>query len=63
MKVRVDEDVCMGSGVCELLAPHLFEVGAEGVATVLIDELGPEDADSAKEAVNACPTFALSIED
>lgn len=62
MKVRVDRARCSGIGLCEMTAPTVFEVGADGQSHVIDD---PSDADRAavEEAVTACPTDALAIED
>jgi ferredoxin len=35
VKVGVDRDRCVGSGTCEALAPDVFEVGDDGVLTLL----------------------------
>ena len=37
MKVFVDPDICMGCGVCETIAPLVFELGEDGIAKVLVD--------------------------
>ena len=62
-RVEVDRERCVGSGTCEMLAPDLFEVGDDGIVTVLRPEADGEDADAAEEAVQACPTQALSLVD
>ena len=40
MKLWLDQGQCTGSGLCALIAPDVFEVGAEGVSTLLIGEPG-----------------------
>jgi ferredoxin len=48
----------VGSGTCEMLAPDVFEVGDDGVVTVL----RPDDAgESVQDAVQQCPTQALRL--
>ncbi len=61
MKVEVDYDVCAGLGVCESLAPHVFQVDQDSLMTIIKPDLDPEDLASVEEAVAACPTFALRI--
>jgi ferredoxin len=56
-RVVVDRDVCMSSGVCEMEAPEVFELDADGVVQVR----QPADTSSVATAVRACPTGALSI--
>ena len=58
--IVVDRERCVGSGTCELLAPDVFEVGDDGVVAVLRPEV---DDDIAHDAVQQCPTQALSLTD
>ena len=62
MKVRVDEDVCIGSSACEELCPEVFEV-VDGVSQVKVDEVPAEQEDDVREAVDACPVSAIQIEE
>jgi ferredoxin len=62
MKVIADLDVCIGAGVCVLTAPEVFDQGAEdGLVRVLVDEVPAEEARLVREAVDLCPSAALSI--
>ena len=63
MRIVLDEEKCSSLGMCEAVAPDVFEVGDDG-ALQLLQLSPPEDrrADM-EEAVAACPTGALSIED
>lgn len=63
MKVRVDRTRCSGVGLCEMTAPAVFEVGADGQSHVIDENPSDEERVAAQEAVNACPTSALSIEE
>jgi ferredoxin len=62
-RVTVDRQRCVGSGTCEMLAPDLFEVSADGIVAMLRPDLGSDDVDPAEEAVRACPTQALDLVD
>jgi len=64
MKVVADLEICIGAGVCVLTAPDIFDQGAEdGLVRVLVDPI-PGDAErDAREAVDLCPSAALSIVD
>ena len=62
-RVEVDRERCVGSGSCEMLAPEVFEVGDDGVVAVLLPLSGPDDRALAEDAVQACPTRALSLID
>ncbi|BBZ35065.1 ferredoxin [Mycolicibacterium confluentis] len=59
MKVTVDQQLCVGNGLCEAAAPDLFAVGDDGMAQVLVDEIPAADQELADEAVAACPARAL----
>lgn len=62
MKIVLDENKCSSLGMCESVAPEVFEVGDDGALTVL-NTTPPEDQRARMEdAVAACPTAALSIE-
>ncbi len=63
MRVVVDNARCTGLGVCEALAPDLFEVGEDRSLTVLKDSLGDADREAAQDAVEGCPTEALRLEE
>ena len=63
MRVVVDRDRCVGSGACEALAPDVFEVDDDGV--LVVHRESPDDGEQpdVRDAVNACPTRALSLAD
>ncbi|WP_138735083.1 ferredoxin [Modestobacter excelsi] len=58
-RVEVDREVCMGAGVCEMEAPEVFELDADGVLQVH----EPTDLAAMGTAVRACPTGALQLID
>ena len=62
MKVRVDEDTCVGDGTCAEICPEVFEM-RDDVAVVKVEEISEELEESCREAVNSCPVEAISIED
>jgi len=63
MRIVHDESSCASLGMCEAVAPDLFEIGADGFLT-LLDPTPPESSRSqATQAALACPTGALRIED
>ena len=62
-RVELDRDRCVGSGTCEALAPAVFEVDDDGVLAVLRPEPGEDDLPDVRDAVTACPTRALALDD
>jgi ferredoxin len=62
-RVEVDLDLCQGHAMCELEAPDYFTVPKRGKVEILNAE-PPEDArDEVQNAVDMCPTQALSIKE
>lgn len=62
MKVTVNRDRCVGVGMCEATAPDVFEVGDDGQAHVLVDDIAEGDVAAVERAVSQCPTESLTIE-
>ncbi|WGS65036.1 ferredoxin [Marinitoga aeolica] len=60
MKVFVDQDACIGCGVCENLCPDVFKISDEGKAEALVSET---DLPCAQDAADSCPTQAISVEE
>jgi ferredoxin len=63
MKIVVDYDQCASNGVCMGILPTVFEVRDDGFLYVLDEH--PDESLRAQvvEAVNSCPTGAISIEE
>jgi ferredoxin len=62
MKVVVDFNKCTGLGICESMAPDLFEVNDDGALVLLKEDITDDELQSVEEAVAGCPTGALRIE-
>lgn len=58
MKVRVDEEKCIGCGLCVSLAEAVFAFNDEGKAEA--GEVTPDDEDAVESAVASCPVEAIS---
>jgi ferredoxin len=59
-KIVIDRSLCSGFGTCAELAPHLFDVGADGVAAARVGETGD---DGVLDAAAACPMGAIAVYD
>ncbi len=60
MPIKVDEESCIGCGVCQSLCPDVFEVGADMKAHV--KDGADENAACVDEAISSCPTGSISKE-
>jgi ferredoxin len=62
MRVEVDRDLCESNAVCIGIAPDVFELGDDDLATISVDEVPPDREDAVREAVMLCPKIALTIQ-
>jgi len=62
MKVKVDENLCTGCGLCVDICPEVFEMG-ETVSIVKTENVPPEVEDKVREAVESCPVEAITVEE
>ncbi len=61
MRIVHDESRCASLGICESVAPGVFEVGDDGQLRVLDPTPGESLRRLVAEAVAGCPTGALAI--
>ncbi len=59
LKIVVDEDECIGDGLCAQEAPGTFEMNDDDKAIVLNPP--GDDPDTIVEAAKACPVDAIII--
>jgi len=62
MKVTVDFDSCASTGTCAQICPEVFEVRSDGYLYILQEEPGEALRTSVTEAVESCPTAAITLE-
>lgn len=63
MKVRVDEDLCIGCGICEDAAPEVFTLENGPVAQVIMDPVDAEFEEAARQAADDCPEGAIDVDE
>ncbi|MFF1648192.1 ferredoxin [Streptomyces sp. NPDC058240] len=62
MRITVDTERCVGSGMCVLTAGEVFDQREEdGKAIVLRPEPPADTLDSVREAVDLCPAAAIVL--
>ena len=57
MKVRVDEEKCIGCGLCLGLAEAVFAFNDDGKAVA--GEVTPDDEEAVNSAMASCPVEAI----
>ncbi len=62
MRAIVDEETCIGCGLCAETCPEVFEMGDDKARTK-VDEVPPNVVDSCREAAENCPVEAIKIEE
>jgi ferredoxin len=55
--VKVDQNKCIGCGLCTSICPEVFELGKNGKSTVKNTK---SKAKCIKEAIASCPVGAIS---
>jgi ferredoxin len=62
MRVVTDTARCVGSGQCVLTEPAVFDQSDDdGTVVLLKEQVEGDELKAAEEAVNMCPSQALSI--
>jgi ferredoxin len=57
-RLSIDRTLCSGYGVCEALAPDIFELDDEGLAVL---RTGVSEDEAVREACDNCPSGAISL--
>jgi ferredoxin len=60
MKVKIDEDACIGCELCTQISTSVFEMEGDK-AKVTAEEVPEEENDNVQESVDSCPTDAIII--
>lgn len=58
MKVRVDQDTCIGCGLCTSLAEGVFSLNDDGKAEV-VGAVTSDNEDAVDNAASSCPVEAI----
>ncbi len=58
-----DRHVCIGAGMCVMTDDALFDQDDEGIVLLRCDAVAEDHRQRVREAVNLCPSGALSLEE
>ena len=61
LRVEVDRAACQGARACIRRAPRTFALDADRRAVVTAAPGEGDSADAVRDAVQACPNFALKL--
>ena len=60
MKVKINEEKCIGCGSCVSLTDgNIFDFNDDGLAYAKEENIGDKDKDIVNDAINYCPTAAI----
>lgn len=63
MEVKIDEELCTGCGLCEETCPDIFKIDEDkDIAVVIKNDFDEYDEECIQEAVESCPSEAISAE-
>jgi ferredoxin len=63
MRVVVDRDLCESNGVCEGLAPEVFQINDDDELDILQEHPDESLRSKVQDAIRSCPKQALSLEE
>lgn len=61
MKARVNQEKCIGCGLCTGLAEAIFAFNDDGKVSVVAD-VTADDEDAVQSAAASCPVEAIEVE-
>ena len=58
MAIKVDDNKCIGCGMCASMCPNVFKINSAGKSEVI----SSDDKECASSAAKACPVMAISVD-
>lgn len=62
MKAFVDQETCIGCGVCPAVCEEVFQLADDGKAHVIVEEVPANCEEQTKDAEESCPVNAITCE-
>lgn len=61
MSLNINENMCIGCGVCMQVCPDVFKLDEnEGKGTIIRPDFPDDESDSVKKAVDSCPVGCIN---
>ncbi|MBQ7140165.1 MAG: ferredoxin [Bacilli bacterium] len=61
--LKVSKDACIGCGACQALVSDVFDIDDDGLAFIRENADIEKYIDDVNDAIDGCPTGAISMED
>lgn len=61
MKIKINQETCIGCGSCQAVCPDCFELNQENKA--IVKEQAKEQCSCIQEAIDICPVQAIEKEE
>lgn len=62
MKAHVDQDTCIGCGLCPQICSEVFELNDDGKAYAKVEKVPSNIEGAATEAQESCPVAAITVD-
>ncbi|MGL4362638.1 MAG: ferredoxin [Cellulosilyticaceae bacterium] len=62
MKAVVDQNICIGCGLCASTCPEVFSMNDEGLSVAILADIPEDEESAADDAADSCPVGAISVE-
>ena len=63
MKVKVNQDACIGCGACAAICEDVFAINDEGLSEAKVEEVKEDLQQEVRDAADSCPTGAIEIQE
>ncbi len=63
MKIKVNDNECIGCGACVSLCPEVFDFNDEGYATAKDENINEDLSQKVIDALESCPVDAIKRND
>jgi ferredoxin len=60
-RIHIDRAACDGYANCVFVAPEMFDLDDENIATLLVDTVTDENRAAVELAIGECPMRAISV--
>ena len=61
MNVAIDNNKCIGCGLCSGLCPEVFAQTGSGKAAVIVETVPPDSVDFCIQTMELCPMEAILV--